>query len=908
MKNRKALYLVVSLLCVLVIAGTLAYMARAKSSPFNLHAIAQKNAQPSTQDTAPRSAAATLPATFLGTLQPGGSAESADRERTYVVSYQVAFFRKSASEKSPEEGMSYEQLQQRDMEAMPPYVYYGEDIVGKYDPAHPESIAVRTTIDGKEVKGYIDSAKLWLEPVLKRAESNRYMALRDGTSIYVVPDPSSPPALTIMQGEVLDIVGRIDFQGKTWIKAQFNPKDRARFGYIASTDLKALTLSTVNQSALSLEEVPRGMRNSKLVFGDSDRQKLTQNGFYIEPVPPIDDLYVDDMADSYQRGDPQVFVTSDLYLHSFHLIFDRMLQDLEEKKFFPVVSKMAANLTIATEAELRNAPASAPQLRDALHYDLLYFSVAARLFDPSYAVPEAVKSEADALVPLIEAGGGQLAQTGNLADFSQEDFTQYKVRGHYEKNDTLKRYFRGMMWFGRRTFLISKDKETLAAILVPSLVEKAQEQRNFQTLDALITYLIGRQDKYTFAGYRGINRKIFGSEAPTAQQLTTRLDEHIGRFRETAVKELPSPQIVSVATGPGLTQEERLQKTAGFKFLGQRYVLDAFILNQLTSPNVGSDSNPRNLPSALDVMMILGSKPATEIQKDAQKQHGWVNYDQQTIKLKRAAEEQLSKRATFYEEWLFAVKALFQDTGTRQFFALGEPWQYKNLNAGLASWTELKHDTILYAEQSAAEMGEGGEFEIPPFEAPGPKGYVEPNPTFFAQVTRAVDQMLAQLKNANLATDEYVDKFTTLRELAHRAEIIARKEVAGEAISADDYEWIANIRYAFDRTLLLPRDVDSIPDSSYLQMALVADVATDGINSRVLEEGIGTPQRIVVVAKDAFGGTRLTVGYVYSWLEFESGNRWSDSEWKKVIYGKDEKSKAEHGIRPPAWYSKFLKN
>ena len=49
---------------------------------------------------------------------------------------------------------------------MPPYVYYGETVTGKYDPAHPGVIAVSASIGGKEVKGYVDAAKLWLEPDL----------------------------------------------------------------------------------------------------------------------------------------------------------------------------------------------------------------------------------------------------------------------------------------------------------------------------------------------------------------------------------------------------------------------------------------------------------------------------------------------------------------------------------------------------------------------------------------------------------------------------------------------------------------------------------------------------------------------------------------------------------------------
>ena len=45
----------------------------------------------------------------------------------------------------------------------------------------------------------------------------------------------------------------------------------------------------------------------------------------------------------------------------------------------------------------------------------------------------------------------------------------------------------------------------------------------------------------------------------------------------------------------------------------------------------------------------------------------------------------------------------------------------------LGSWTELRHDTILYAKQTMAEMG-GLE------EPQSPRGYVEPNPALWARL------------------------------------------------------------------------------------------------------------------------------------------------------------------------------
>ncbi len=110
--------------------------------------------------------------------------------------------------------------------------------------------------------------------------------------------------------------------------------------------------------------------------------------------------------------------------------------------------------------------------------------------------------------------------------------------------------------------------------------------------------------------------------------------------------------------------------------------------------------------------------------------------------------------------------------------------------------------------------------------------------------------MLDRLKHSEMVTDEYVDKFTTLGELARKAGAIAHKEVSGSTISTEDYAWIQNVNRYFGPELLLPRGVDisMIKDTSQLQMALIADVATDAVGGRVLEEGAGTPQRITVVA------------------------------------------------------------
>src|SRR5208282_4041906 len=388
-------------------------------------------------------------------------------------------------------------------------------------------------------------------------------------------------------------------------------------------------------------------------------------------------VMVDDLADSYQDASPgeQYFITTDLFLHAYHLIFDRMLQDMEEKRLLPAAAHLSFVLARTTEAELKAAPTTATAYHEALLRDLLYFSVAAKVLDPAFTLPADVRPQAEMMVGRINAGTGELPSTQNFLGLEKEDFTQYKVRGHYAKNAAMQRYFRGMMWYGRRNFLLSDKAQTLAAILLPHLVDAADARYQFGAIDGQVTSLIGEQDRYTLDGYRTVNKKVFGVEAPALKELGADLDAKLAAFQETAWKDLPPPRIVTVQTGLGLTQNQRLRKSAGMQFLGQRFVPDAFFLNQLTSPSVGTDQNPRNLPSALDVMMVLGSSAAADLQQAAQKEHEWANYDAQVAKLKQQVEAPHALGGTYYEESLDRLRTLFLSTGSKQMFMLGAPWQ-----------------------------------------------------------------------------------------------------------------------------------------------------------------------------------------------------------------------------------------
>lgn len=113
MKYRKVAYILVGFFLISGLAGT-TYFALRKPKPA---AALKTNPIPraGSNSTAGQASAVQVNpqemmdvvqkvANSLGNLTPGGTAEAAARERTYVVSYQVAFFRQAPKAKVPEAG------------------------------------------------------------------------------------------------------------------------------------------------------------------------------------------------------------------------------------------------------------------------------------------------------------------------------------------------------------------------------------------------------------------------------------------------------------------------------------------------------------------------------------------------------------------------------------------------------------------------------------------------------------------------------------------------------------------------------------------------------------------------------------------------------------------------------------
>jgi hypothetical protein len=631
-------------------------------------------------------------------------------------------------------------------------------------------------------------------------------------------------------------------------------------------------------------------------FTAAERDVLVARGFFIEPTEPMDWLRYDDMIDSYRQliaaddwrlTTVPVFISSDLLLHSFHLMVDRMIQEIEEKRFYPALVSLTRNLLTGAEDQYQTTSGVVQQ---AARDNLIFLAVAYRLLEPDSTLSgmSPMENEVASELAKIEAAAGFAKPV--VFGLEKEDYSQYKPRGHYTKTETLKRFFKAMMWFGRIPFLTSSNRATMSALLLTALM-KGENLKLWESIYKPTVYFVGESDDLTIYQYRNLMKEIYGDNRNWSEFANmTKLNSFLAK-----AKALPPPRIVSIATGTTTKGTERAEKTRGFRLMGQRFIPDSYIFTHLTSPEI---TGTRNMPTALDIMAILGSEPADTMLAATRKQiAGYAQaFDNLQKEINNLPDSEWTQN--IYWSWLYTLRALFvkKQASGYPFFIRTSAWQRKALLAALGSWTELRHDTILYGKQSYAEAGEGeSEVKYPPLV----KSYLEPDTLFLTRLLNLARTTRQLLNRQQIMPDEYQTKFQEFDSLLAEINAIARRELS-DAVTTRDYERILALPDELGG-LVLPWESGGDFNPEDLRMALVADVHTDAFGGRVLEEATGVPQKMFVAIKDNSGGVRIAVGYVYSYYEFTMpmAQRMTDQEWQKIVYVDKDLSTLEE--REPKW-------
>ncbi len=669
--------------------------------------------------------------------------------------------------------------------------------------------------------------------------------------------------------------------------------------------------------ALAHEPIAPDLSNVRISYllSTEQRARLAQDGLVVAPGTEKEFFTVYEQA---RYANAPLFVTSDSVLHVYHLLFNKTLRTAEREYFIPLLRDLNNAMLVQTDSQYQTLQGTAWE--DAARRTVAFAAVAGRLLDENFPIPTYAADLVTAELALIEDAAGIIPSPLFPGLEFGEDYTQYIPRGHYTMSDDLTAYFKSMMWYGRMTFRLRTDDpdvgraETRSALLLVYALRQAEVNGQpallaWADLYNPTVFFVGRSDDLTVLQYGQVMDAVYGVGAPlTAVADDTLLDTFIGQ-----ADQLPPPRILGLVISE---TDDVAETTKGLRFMGQRFVPDAYIFRELIYRNVGTAQEPRMLPSGLDVMAALGSDRAYEI-LDEMGETAYQNYPEQMAKMRTWTGSLTADdwTETLYNTWLYSFFPLLQPPdGNYPTFMQSTAWLDKQINTALGSWAELKHDTILYAKQVYAEMGGG---PMPPDPVP-PINYVEPVPHFYARLAALTTMTREGLGDRELLSERDEDSLLRLEELVLFLQTVSEKQLRGEPLTTAENERLRY--YGGELEHLTMAAADSDEDDPFAmpvldeepQAAVIADVATAPDPGRtgipepvVLEVGVGRINEIYVVvpvvAQDGTVSLQLAKGGVFSYYEFvwPANDRLTDEKWRAML---------DSGDAPPLpeWTASFV--
>ena len=614
----------------------------------------------------------------------------------------------------------------------------------------------------------------------------------------------------------------------------------------------------------------------EFVFSEADQLLLRQNYFVVKPSP-YKQLY--DVYNECESAGTPAFVTTDAVLHAFHVLYDYILRRLEVRKFVEDLEKL--NKALLNEAELVYDEATVAEVKDAARMSVAYLTVANVLMDRTTTIPAYVDSLVHAELLLINNHQGY--EHSPIFGY-YEDYSQYVPRGHYTRSEILERYFRTLMWYGRMTFALEKQP-TLGALLIVTalnsiMIDTQPAFDMWRRIYDPTVFFVGRTDDINMYEYTSLARRIYGDDFFSLPYVSF-ADSTLLKAFITAADSLPSPQITTLTP-------------KGFRFMGQRFVPDSYILDRLVF------YPERLMPFGLDIMAVLGSERACQILDEVYNQMDISNYDKVLGRLKTEYDSLPDSvwAQNLYWNWLYCLMpSLFPKDEGYPPFMQSQAWQDKELCTALGSWAELRHDTILYVKQSVTPIGPPIPVPWPPFR----RGYVEPNPHLYRRLAALARFMRIGLEFRGLIFVEFEEKLIRLESLLLFLKMISKKELANQTLTLAEYAFICNFGGIIEDLVTFPPDEgDRFEDNSDDDTAVIADVHTDPNTGICLEEGVGFPFIIYVIVK-VENEIKVTCGAMFSYFEFTwpIADRLTDEAWREMQTGPNP-------MRMPVWTSSFI--
>ena len=649
--------------------------------------------------------------------------------------------------------------------------------------------------------------------------------------------------------------------------------------------------TTLGYDPLTANGVDR-IAASSFALDEDEKAALGTNGFVISErkrFPTFGYGYL-----SIYSDDLPVYVSADSMLYAVHSSFDDILKAIEES----VLRTKLAKLLDRMRSALAGGAGSGLSPRARADADV-YLSVAASLLAGRFDGPTAGGDAAAAGMLYSNAAKASDPTTVKIFGVARNiDFSQFKPRGHYTKSEKLKTYFQAMMWLGRidlrlletmpDSTQVFRRNQLEAAYVLRALMDEAA-LAEWRQIDATIGGFVGEPDNMTLPQ---LDRLLADLKIDSPSQLAGLPDATIAQAIVDGAygAQRISSHIMVNGLGSGT-----MPLSSTFLLLGQRYVLDSHVFSNVVYDRVKHGAVPRMMPNPLDVAFAaFRNDQAGQLLGPELERYDYAS-DLASMRVLAEAHPQTYWEANLYNEWLSMLRTLSPTSDVASPSAVGLPrvtgteaWGRRLLSAQLASWAELRHNTILYVKQSYTSEAS----------CEYPDAYVDPYPELFTKLAAFAARGSTLMAELELPDDLLVQAVATyferVRRVAATLGAMAKNQRTGAPHTAEQLAFIneLNFRPSGGCGGGPPRlngwyaklffDVSAATESN----PIVADVHTQptdesgAVVGRILHVGTGTP-RTMVVTVESCSGPRAYVGLVSSYHEriTEDFERLTDESW-----------------------------
>lgn len=661
-------------------------------------------------------------------------------------------------------------------------------------------------------------------------------------------------------------------------------------------------INTNYNSALYFDSV-----NIKLNLTEYEKSLIQKHGFMVSERLSRN-FFGQSFLEVYHKDLP-VYVSTDAILHAFHRSYNRILRDVEIGFIINQLTQLLTSMH-SKMPQLAARYTNNSEMDTMLHDVDVYLTVARKLLNqnvnPYYSANNIKINE---LLTLIAEEN--LASYNIFASTCREiDFSQFKPRGHYAgdiEHPELEKYFRAMMWLGRIELylfppsnpsidceiLSKKDvqRQVIDAVLISELFELAQSQSIYVDIESILEFFVGKPDNVTLDNIKFLKNAIgiqFASELLDTLVLNS--------FQDTLKNQVWADQLIlsQILLGNGSMSPESVKPASAFMLFGQRFVIDSYVTGNVIYDKIFYNNKKicRLFPSPLDPMFALGNNATAQLLVNELEQY---KYSSNLAALRYLINSYGSDfwDSTIYNMWLNNIRTLNPPndrTNLPKYMQTAAFWQ-KQLNTQLASWTQLRHDNLLYAKQSYT----------PQSICSYPYAYVEPIPEFYEGLKKLANVALIKFPQLNFNNvylkGNIIAYFNTLRNVTDSLGIIVNKQLNNIQLNDQDINFLKRIIYTqypgsgtppyggwYAR--LFYNDPEGT-DALMIKDNIVADIHTvptdcvgNGLGA-VVHVGTGPVNLGVFVVKTCDSLDVTFVGPALSYFEYTTTNflRLTDQEW-----------------------------